>query len=261
VHLRLISFTAEGYRNMEDFLLPLSLSISRRASAGRWLARAGELDSASPVDLDVYLDGPGVPAGAFTFDPREPDRLVTEVLAEREDLGLALARVFPSFRREVTRRVIYTVAKENALFSLMTAMPGIAPGVALPWAVPEAVSDTTVLTVNQIRMAFLLAAASDRPVGYTEQKAEIASIIAGAFGWRAIARQLVSKVPFGGGLIPKAGVAFAATYIEGLSLERLYRLGYGFTRAERREAYGDALERGKRVATGIIEYLRSRRAS
>ena len=40
------------------------------------------------------------------------------------------------------------------------------------------------------RMAFLLAAASDREVGYAAQKAEMGSTIAGALGWRALAREL-----------------------------------------------------------------------
>jgi len=61
-------------------------------------------------------------------------------------------------------------------------------------------------------------------VGYRQQKSEIAGVIAGAFGWRAIARQLIGKIPFGGGLIAKAAVAYAGTRVVGLSLERLYSL-------------------------------------
>jgi hypothetical protein len=115
--------------------------------------------------------------------------------------------------------------------------------------------------MNQIRMAFLLAAASDRAIGYREQGSEIASIVAGAFGWRALARELIGKIPFGAGLIPKAGVSYAATFAVGMSLERLYRLGYGFTRAERRVAYEDALENGKQIASMLLSGLRHRKAS
>jgi len=121
------------------------------------------------------------------------------------------------------------------------------------------VSDAAVLTMNQIRMAFLLAAASDRPVGYREQRAEVASIIAGADGWRALARNLVSKAPFAGGILPKAAIAFAGTYVEGLSLERLYRVGYGYTRSERKLAYGEALARGGAVARDMWESVRRKR--
>ena len=113
--------------------------------------------------------------------------------------------------------------------------------------------------MNQIRMGFLLAAASDREVGYREQRSEIASIAMGAFGWRALARELVGKVPFGGGLIPKAAIAWAGTFVAGLSLERLYRLGYGFTRVERRTAYEDAFENGKQIAGMLLEGLTRQR--
>ena len=78
-----------------------------------------------------------------------------------------------------------------------------------------------------------LAGASDRPVGYREQKAEIASVLVGAFGWRAIARELVGNIPLGGGLLPKAAIAYAGTRVVGMSMERYYRIGYGYTSEER----------------------------
>ena len=52
-------------------------------------------------------------------------------------------------------------------------------------------------------MALLLAAAHDREIGYGKQVAEIGSIVAAAFGWRALARQAVSKVPGGAGSSPR----------------------------------------------------------
>jgi len=134
------------------------------------------------------------PADAFVFDPENPDHLVADVLREREELGLPLARYFPPFRQPVVETIINGVSKENALFAIATALPNIAPGlIELPWAVAEISSDTAFLTVNQIRMLFLLAGASDRPLGYREQRAEIASLIAGAFGWRALARELAGR--------------------------------------------------------------------
>ena len=110
-------------------------------------------------------------------------------------------------------------------------------------------------------MAFLIAAASDRQVGYHEQKAQIGGIIAGAFGWRALARQIVGKIPLGGGLIPKAAIAFAGTQVVGLSLERYYGIGYGFTRDERQLAYQEAFARGKEVARSVLDSIRQRKAS
>jgi hypothetical protein len=104
------------------------------------------------------------------------------------------------------------------------------------------------MTANQVRMAFLVAAACGREVGVGRQKAEILAIAAGAFGWRAIARELAGKIPFGGGLIPKGAIAYAATYAVGKALERLYHAGAPYTREEREEAFQIAYERGKSVA-------------
>jgi hypothetical protein len=41
-----------------------------------------------------------------------------------------------------------------------------------------------------------------------------------------------------------------------MSLERYYRLGRHYTRAERRMAYEDALERGKTFATSLLEGMK-----
>jgi uncharacterized protein (DUF697 family) len=147
------------------------------------------------------------------------------------------------------------------MFCLVTALPDIVPSLAsIPWAAGEFTSDAAFMTANQIRMAFQLAAASDRAVGYREQRSQIGTIVAGAMGWRALARELVGKVPFGGGLIPKAGIAWAATFAVGLSIERVFRLGYGFTRAERRAVYEEAYENGRQIAGMLLNSLRQKKA-
>ena len=182
---------------------------------------------------------------------------MAEIIDSRGDLALPLARSFVPFRRPVAGRIVKTIAKENAAFAAVSALPNVMPSfIQLPWAIGEFASDTAFLTMNQVRMAFLIAAASDRDIGYSEQRAQIASIVGGAFGWRAIARELVGKIPLGGGIIPKAAIAYAGTYTVGVALERFYRIGYGMTRAERRETYEKAFERGKQIVAGIIEASR-----
>jgi hypothetical protein len=104
------------------------------------------------------------------------------------------------------------------------------------------------LTGNQIRMAFLIAAACGKEVGFAVQKGAILSIAAGAFGWRALARELVGKIPLGGGLIPKGAIAYAGTYVVGKSLELLYHGNAAFTRDQRKHIYREALDRGRAVA-------------
>jgi hypothetical protein len=249
----LVSSSTAGYVAMENFLAPRDLSRERRAEVLSSIHRAGDPGIPERFDLVLYEHQLPRAENAFTFYSYEPDRTVKEILEQRSELGLPLARHFSPFRRPVVNQVMYAVSKENALFALATALPNIVPSlVELPWAIGEFASDTAFLTMNQVRMAFLISAASDSQIGYREQKAEIASIVTGAFGFRAIARELVGKIPFGGGLIPKAAVAFAGTYVVGLSLERYHRFGYGLTREERRQEYEKALVHGKTVAEVLL---------
>ena len=253
----LVATSAAGYTAMENFLAPPELSSDRRAEVLSMLHRASDPGIPERFDLVLYEHRLPRAENAFTFYPHDPDRTVKEVLSDRSELGLPLARNFLPFRKPVVNEIMYSVAKENALFSLASALPNIVPSmIELPWAIGEFASDTAFLTMNQIRMAFMIAAASDSTVGYREQKAEIASIVTGAFGFRAIARELVGKIPFGGGLIPKAAVAFAGSYVLGLSLERYHRIGYGLTRDERRREYEQALSHGRSVAEVLLAGLK-----
>ncbi len=265
LRLLLYADSERQYREMEDYLLPGDLSAAKRAQVRRLIYRAPEgVGPRVNGDLEIYFDPAGEldsgEADVFGFDPAMPDATVHRILHRRPDLAVPLALHVLPFRQEVSSRMVKKVAKENALFSLATALPDIVPFISLPWAMGEFASDTAFLTANQIRMAFLLAAANDRDIGYHEQRSEIASIVLGAFGWRALARELVGKIPWGGGLIPKAAIAYAGTRVVGMSLERYYRLGKAYTRAERRLAYQDALERGKHIVGGLIASLQQRRS-
>ena len=258
VRVGIVAPSADILGQMETYFAPAHYSPRRRAEALCLLVRGG----GKSCDLEIYDSSILRPASAFSLDPESPDTCIRKILRAHPELTLPLARRLYPFRKPAAHRPIRSVAKENALFCLATAIPDVIPSLAMiPWAAGEFASDTVFLTVNQIRMAFMLAAASDRAVGYREQRSEIASIVAGSFGWRAIARELIGKVPFGGGLIPKAAIAYAGTFAVGLSIERLYRLGYGFTREERRAAYEEAYENGKQIANMLLETFRHQRAS
>ena len=267
LRLFLYAHTESAYREMEDFLAPPSLSEAKRAALAHRIRRASEgFSPASRDDIEIYYeDSPPdelTPTkDLFAFRPSDPRHLVAAVLRQRPDLALPLAMHLLPFREEVSRRIVKKVARQNALFALATAVPDILPFVSLPWAVGEFTSDTAVLTANQVRMAFLLAAASDRDFGYREQRGEIASIVLGAFGWRALARELVGKIPLGGGLIPKGAIAYAGTRVVGLSLERFYRTGAAYSRQERRSAYEDALESGRKLAASLLEGIKRKSPS
>lgn len=247
----LMATSEDAFHEMETFLAPLWLSEATRNEA---LWKIHRVTGAPPENADFILCEPGVavPRGGYTFSLASPSAAIARIVSEHEGKELAIASSFPAFRRTVADNVIHRVAGENALFSLVTALPNVVPSMLdLPWAVGEFASDTAFLTMNQIRMALLMAAAHNRVTGYREQKLEIAAIAGGAFGWRALARELVGKIPLGGGLIPKAAVAFAGTYVVGLGLEKINRNGEGLSKWEKREAYAAALEKGREVARSL----------
>jgi uncharacterized protein (DUF697 family) len=245
VSIGLVAASDLGYSELENFLAVDAVSCDN-------LYRAGDPDAPPHVDLVLYEQGLTCPQGAFRYQRDNPEATIREILEVHEDLSLALARHYPVFRKAVVERIVQAVARENALFAIATALPNVVPNLLeLPWAVSEFASDTIFLTVNQIRMAFLIAAASGSEVGVASQKGEIISIAAGALGWRAIARELAGKIPLGGGLIPKGAIAYAATFVIGKSLELYHHAHLSYTAGQREEVYQQAFERGKTVAGSL----------
>lgn len=256
VRIALHASNQTAYQEMEEFFLR-NLSDGRRRESAILLVRAPVSPSGQSYAIHVADGIADAPEHAIVFRPDHERVFVRDVLSLYPEAGIPLASSFVPFRRPFISKVITNVARENTLFAVSTALPDVIPNlIELPWAVAEFASDTAFLTMNQIRMAFLIAAASNREVGYGQQKSEVASVIGSAFGWRALARELVGKIPFGGGLIAKAAVSYAGTRVVGLSLERYYSIGYKYTRDERDRMYADALRHGRKVALRMLHTIR-----
>jgi uncharacterized protein (DUF697 family) len=214
--------------------------------------RANDSDVPANVDIVLYEPGLSCPEGSYSFHRGHAEDTWAEMLRDRKDLDLALARQFPAFRPLVVERIIHMVSAENALFALATALPNVAPSLMeLPWAFGEFASDTAFLTANQVRMAFQIAAAFGKDVGLGRQKGEVLTIAAGAFGWRALARELVGHIPLGGGLIPKGAIAYAGTYVVGKGLEYLHVHDGEPNAAQRKQLYQEGLEHGRSFAKTV----------
>ena len=259
VSVGLAASNPETYKRMEAFLAPAAAGADQQAQALSVVKPA--TDQMNRFDIVLCEQGMPVPRNGYTFESDHEGSLADLIVSENPKIETALARLFPLLRPAAASRITGRIARENALFSLVTALPNVVPSMLdLPWAIGEFATDTAFLTMNQVRMALTMAASYGRPVSFTDQKVEIAGIVAGAFGWRAIARELVGKIPLGGGLIPKAAVAFAGTYVVGLSLDKINRTGSGLTKQERRDAYADAFIRGKEAAKELAPSLITTRA-
>jgi hypothetical protein len=253
----LVALSDAAYCAMERFLRPpLEGSIAAR------VFRATDPARPDSYHFVLYDSAVACPENAFVFYASDEARTVREILDARAELDLPLARNFDVFREPVIDDIIQRISKENALFSIASALPNVIPTFfELPWSIGEFATDTAFLTMNQVRMALLMAGACGDPVGYSEQMAQIGLIVGGAFGWRAIARELAGKIPLGGGLIPKGAIAYAGTYAVGASLKRFHLQGIKLTLGERRQTYQAALDRGRKVVGNLISGLRGHRAA
>lgn len=228
---------------------------------------AGALALLPACDLVLLSDDhadslPGVsPDRVFHLGAEEDFAETTKRILREKTLGYAhlpLARAFLGFRAEVATEIIQSVSVENAVFVASTSLGNIIPNPLQPLAsIAESVGDVVVLTANQIRMLFRLAAAHGRELGLTQQAPEVISIVGAAFGWRSIARELVSKIPFGGGVAPKAAIAFAGTWAVGESITFYYVSGRRLTNAEMRARFDAAMGRGRAWAEQFMAKLRT----
>jgi hypothetical protein len=248
----LVADSSSAYAEMEEFLAPATLPRQEWRRRLTQVHRANDIEVPAHVDIVLYEPGLPCPEAAYSFHRGDPQATCAEILKDKGELDLALGRQFLPFRRLVVERIIQMVSRENALFAIASALPNVVPSlIEIPWVFGEFASDTAFLTVNQIRMAFQIAAACGKEVGLGKQKAAMLTIAGGAFGWRALARELVSHIPLGGGLIPKGAIAYAGTYLAGKGLEYLHVHDGAPGSAQRGQFYREGLEQGRSFAKTV----------
>ena len=226
-------------------------------------------DSTAPEDefpresgsFDVVIDAGGgrieAPEGIRLYSITEVggwDRLVDRILEERPDLSLSLARRFPGFRDAVSDRIVRETAVANAEFAMLSALPGVIPVIG-PLFPAGVVGDIFMLTKNQTMMMYRLAAIHELPLDVSSRARDLAPILAQAFGWRTLAREIIGIVPGGVGLVARGTIAYAGTTAVGKGIQLLHRTGRQPSRAQIRDYYRQALESGKEVVRGIRRRL------
>ena len=134
---------------------------------------------------------------------------------------IALAAAFPAFRSQVVNQISHEWALKNAKLAAISALPGIIP--LTDWLMPvTSAGDLYLLTKNQILLLLEVAACYGRPANPSARIKELLPVVGGAFGWRAVARELIGLVPGGVGVAVKSAVAYAGTYTVGRAAAYFY---------------------------------------
>jgi len=121
------------------------------------------------------------------------------------DDAVGLAARLPVLRKPVAEALVSRYARQNGLIGAAVFVPG---------------ADFPVLTLNQLRLVMRLARAHGLEIG-PQRFVELAGVVGGGLGFRALARQLLGAVPFAGWAV-KGGVAYGGTKAVGEAATRYF---------------------------------------
>lgn len=176
--------------------------------------------------------------------PHDAIEAVVDHFHKHEFPLVALARVLPGTRTVVVNRIIEDVATLNAGLAMLSSVPTIFPLLGL-LAPPAVLADIVILTKNQLMMVLRVGAAFGKAPDWKQRLPELSSVLGVAFGWRALARQLVGLVPGGVGVVVKGMVAYAGTLTVGRALAWFYATGKAPGKAERERLYQQAWDEAR----------------
>ena len=250
--------SAESRQWLQERLLPISLNRIEREDG---IARLSLLESAPDEATSeasaatFYVQGPEDPIGVrgvrcapFVGSFEQSAAWIARTRAWQ---GVAFGRYLPGMRPAVAQRLILNASSNNARFAFLSALPWLLP-VSLPFLPARSAVDVFVLTKNQAMLVMRLAAAHGHAPGYTRQVKEILATVAGAMGWRFLARELVGMIPAGVGLAAKTAIAYSGTITVGKTALIYYQKGHLLTAEEIRtlhmESEAEAKAEAERVA-------------
>jgi uncharacterized protein (DUF697 family) len=159
-----------------------------------------------PVDVPFVLATNVVqaPPGA----PVPVQEVVEAIAARVDERAYMWAARLPVLRPAVVEHIIEKFSRQNGVLGVAIFIPG---------------ADMPVLTLNQIRMVFRIAAAYGEEMD-RDRALEILAVIGAGFGFRALAREAVGFVP-GVGWAIKGGIAYVGTKALGRAAERYFEAG------------------------------------
>ncbi len=226
------------------------LPLSERERSRAFLVCSSRVP-AEPADILIDCGGADEPLLGEHYTwllPEHGSAVVKRIVNDLPGLAVALARRFPIFREAAIEYLIREASRVNGQIAMLSAIPGVIPvaGVFLP---PAAVADIVLLTKNQILLLLKIAAALGLSYHTRDRLKEIVPVVAGAMGWRSLAREFVGIVPGGVGVLVKGAIAYAGTYVVGKSAHWFWTTGEHLNRKQRERLYRQMLEEATRMLT------------
>jgi len=158
------------------------------------------------------LDVPYVPATSVVVAPpgapMPVDRVAELVASLTEENGYGLAARLPRLREAVVAAIVRRFSRQNGILGVAIFVPG---------------ADFPVLTLNQLRMIFRIAAAHGEQID-RERIPEILAVVGAGLGFRTVAREALGFIP-GLGWAIKGGVAYMGTKALGKAATAYFEQG------------------------------------
>ena len=159
-----------------------------------------------PVDVP-YVEATSV---VIAPDGHPPpfERVAELVAALTEESGYQLAAGLPAVRPAVVEAIVRRFSRQNGILGVAIFVPG---------------ADFPVLTLNQLRMVFRMAAAYGQEID-RERIPEVLAVVGAGLGFRTIAREALGFLP-GLGWAVKGGVAYVGTKTLGKAASAYFEQG------------------------------------
>jgi uncharacterized protein (DUF697 family) len=198
----LLVYVVEGEKPTQEDEVVLKLADRNDVQAVCILvgAKSQPLDVPYVAATSVVAVPPGKPI---------PIGRVAELIASlSEENAYGLAARLPVLRKAVVETIVRHFSRQNGILGVAIFIPG---------------ADFPVLTLNQLRMIFRIAAAHGEEID-RERVPEILAVVGAGLGFRTVAREALGFVP-GIGWAVKGGVAYLGTKALGKAATAYFEKG------------------------------------
>lgn len=186
-----------------------------------------------------------------------------ETIKEKADLILGLTKKydvsmayrFPVLRETMAKKLIHDTGMQNMIIALASSLPTNLPIIGIIIGLLAVAGETTVLTVNQLKLCMQIAGIYGMEMNLMDRIRELWPLVGTAIGFRTIARSLAGFIPLAGPTI-KGAIGYGGTQLVGETARWYYQEGKKLTNEEKKKIYEDAKENALKAAQKYVEKLK-----